>query len=133
MGEWKHGMCLIFWMKLHQHKWALNNCCLCVFVYVLLFFLEKSCFIFVWNHLNYLWVEIIFSCFKFNEFFLKITPLTIKIDCRVKFLEKIVLQSICCFKKRKVFNSRLIAKPPSFLHSESNVTLYLFIKLSKYE
>lgn len=25
-GDWKHGMFLTFWMKLHEHKIALHNC-----------------------------------------------------------------------------------------------------------
>ena len=35
------------------------------------------------------WDEIVFSCFKFVELFIKITPLIIKIDFGTRFFKKI--------------------------------------------
>ena len=43
-----------------------------------------------------------------------------------KILERFILQSIICFKERRVFNSWLNNKPPSYIHRGSNATLYLF-------
>ena len=42
------------------------------------------------------------------------------------FLERLVLQSVCCLKKIRVFNNRLNDKPSSSLHCGSCFTLYLF-------
>ena len=84
---------------------------------------EKSCFGFL---ALTIFISYVFSCFKFVELLIKITPSVIKIECGTKILGNTCSQSISCFKATRVFNSQLTKKPSSYIHRWSNVTLYLF-------
>ena len=68
----------------------------------------------------------VFSCFKFVELLIKITPSVIKIECGTKILGNTCSQSISYFKATRVFNSQLTKKPSSYIHRGFSVTLYLF-------
>ena len=55
---------------------------------------------------------------KFVEFYVKITPVIMKIEHGIKFFGKFVVKSISCLKE-----------PSSYLHRWSNVNLFLFFVL----
>ena len=69
--QWKNGLFLIFWMKLHHHKIALT----------IFFLLGKILFwVFGWSILIIHEFEWCFFCFNLVELFINITPSIIKVD-----------------------------------------------------
>ena len=116
---------------------AINNC-FCylsnyyyffIFYYFcfLVVFWEKSCFEFLMAK------TVLIGCKLILWFFLLICWLIYWISLEQLiveqiFFERLIQQSISCFKEIRVFDSWLTAQPCSYLHRRFIVTLYLFLQ-----